>query len=209
MIGEKILIWTNVLPNNSHQAHIDLLDIDQPFSHCLCLASKTISSLVWLCLFCLMVYLLGFSKVSLILIEQQWYYLTHSWRDKSWIQLMGHTSAGCVTSLDIPRASEEGIPQALTLLRGVGLSLGAWAPLFRGMPTGPEVFWGMPGACGLRSCAWTHLKKGFEPHSSGWWDGRQIPLEGSEDFLPFRRFVCLLFNSLSTVSGYSMLNPSF
>ena len=44
------------------------------------------------------------------------------------------------------------------------------------MPTRPEAFLGMPGASGLQSCAWTHLKKSFVPQTSGWWDGRQIPL---------------------------------
>ena len=33
------------------------------------------------------------------------------------------------------------------------------APLFRGMLTGPDAFLEMPGACGLRPGAWTHLKK--------------------------------------------------
>ena len=33
------------------------------------------------------------------------------------------------------------------------------SPLFRGMPTRPEVFWGMLGVSGLRSCTRTHLKK--------------------------------------------------
>ena len=33
------------------------------------------------------------------------------------------------------------------------------APLLRGMPTGSEAFLEMPGACGLRPCAWPHPKK--------------------------------------------------
>ncbi len=49
------------------------------------------------------------------------------------------------------------------------------APLIRGMPTGSEAFLEMPGACGLRPCAWPHPKKGLVPYSSGWWDGGQIP----------------------------------
>ena len=49
------------------------------------------------------------------------------------------------------------------------------APLLRGMPTGSEAFLEMPGACGLRPCAWPHPKKGLVPYSSGWWDGGQIP----------------------------------
>ena len=32
------------------------------------------------------------------------------------------------------------------------------APLFLGMPTGPEAFWGMTGVSELWSCAWIHLK---------------------------------------------------
>ena len=43
------------------------------------------------------------------------------------------------------------------------------------MPTGSEAFLEMPGACELQPCARTHLKKGLVPHSSGWWDGGQIP----------------------------------
>ena len=49
------------------------------------------------------------------------------------------------------------------------------APLLRGIPTGSEAFLEMPGACGLRPCAWPHPKKGLVPYSSGWWDGGQIP----------------------------------
>ena len=56
------------------------------------------------------------------------------------------------------------------------------APHFRRMLTGPEVFLGMPGASGLRPCTWTHLKKGLVPHSSGWWDGWQIPLILTQDY---------------------------
>ena len=37
----------------------------------------------------------------------------------------------------------------------------------------------MLGACGLRPCAQTHLKKGLVLHSSGWWDGGQIPIPSS------------------------------
>ena len=44
------------------------------------------------------------------------------------------------------------------------------------MPTGPEAFLRMPSISWLRPCVWTHLKKGLVPHSSGWWDGRQILL---------------------------------
>ena len=33
------------------------------------------------------------------------------------------------------------------------------APLIKGMPTGPYAFLEIPGACGLRPCAWTHPKK--------------------------------------------------
>ena len=89
----------------------------------------------------------------------------------SWIQLKGHTSdgrgisgtdlVGCVTSLEwhtkgLRRLS----PLTLTFLREVRFF--AWSLmhlLFRGMPTEPEAFWGMPGASGLRSCAETTLKR--------------------------------------------------
>ena len=42
------------------------------------------------------------------------------------------------------------------------------------MPMGHRVFLELPGASRLRPCTRTHLKKGLVPHSSGWWDGRQI-----------------------------------
>ena len=69
-------------------------------------------------------------------------------------------------------------PQALTLLRGVRFI--AWrqrCPFFREMPTGLESFLVMPGASGQRPCVWTQLKKGLVPHSSSWWNGRQILLQ--------------------------------
>ena len=46
----------------------------------------------------------------------------------------------------------------------------------RGRPTGPKAFLGMLGASWLRPCNRTHLKNGLVPHSSRWWDGRQILL---------------------------------
>ena len=80
------------------------------------------------------------------------------------IQLMGHTSAGrgvsgtdlvgCVLSLDIPRTSGGGRPPGFyPLRRGFIYRLAPMGPLFRGIPTGPEGFLGMPGASGLRPCA--------------------------------------------------------
>ena len=67
-------------------------------------------------------------------------------------------------------------PQALTLLGGV-YCLVPGVPLFRGMlVAGPEAFLEPLGASGLWPCARTHLKKGLVLHSSGWWDGQQIPL---------------------------------
>ena len=33
------------------------------------------------------------------------------------------------------------------------------APILGGMPTGSQAFLEMPGACGLRLCAWLHPKK--------------------------------------------------
>ena len=67
------------------------------------------------------------------------------------------------------------------------------APLIRGMPTGPYIFLGMPGAWGLRPCARTHLKKGLVPHLPVWWGEQQIPqinigvIRTVRDFLPFLR----------------------
>ena len=43
--------------------------------------------------------------------------------------------------------------------RGSIYCLATEAPLFRGMPTEPEAFLGMPDASGPLPCTWTHLKK--------------------------------------------------
>ena len=65
-------------------------------------------------------------------------------------------------------------PEGAVALFG-GVRLISWR--LRGMPTGPEVFGGMLGACGLRPYTRTYLKKkGFVPYSSGRWAGWQIPL---------------------------------
>ena len=88
-----------------------------------------------------------------------------SWREREFtclpisrIQLMRHTSAGrsasctdlvgCVSLLDVHQAGCAGI------LPGFNAPQRGW--IYRW--TGPEAFWGMPGASGLRPCAWTHLK---------------------------------------------------
>ena len=63
---------------------------------------------------------------------------------------------GCVSSLDIPLASG-GRPQALTPFRGCQVY--RLAPLFGGIPTGPETFWGLPDASDLLPCDRTHIKK--------------------------------------------------
>ena len=93
---------------------------------------------------------------------------------------MGHTSASCgvnvsghTSSLRVPS------PQALTFLGSDRFI--AWRlrhPALGECRRGPETFFGMLGASGLRPCARTHLKKGLVPHSSGWWDRGQIPLLG-------------------------------
>ena len=52
------------------------------------------------------------------------------------------------------------VSHALTLLGGARFI--AWRlrrPFFRGMPTGPEAFLGMPSVSGTRPCIRTHLKK--------------------------------------------------
>ena len=56
-----------------------------------------------------------------------------------------------------------------------GYCLAPDAPLIRGMPTGPKVFLTMLGACGLRPCARTHLKKGLAPHLTVRRGEQQIP----------------------------------
>ena len=50
-------------------------------------------------------------------------------------------------------------PDFNPLRRGWVYCLAPEAPLLKGMPTGSEAFLEMPGACGLRPCAWPHPKK--------------------------------------------------
>ena len=74
----------------------------------------------------------------------------------------------------------------------------------------------MPGACGLRSCARTHLKIGLVPHLPVRWGEQQIPqitigvIPTIRDFLPFYVTLSFLCNiicylmfvfSLVTLSG--------
>ena len=66
----------------------------------------------------------------------------------------GTDLVGCVSSLETSRASVGRHPQALTLLEGVRFI----APLFWGMPTGPEAFLGYRACLGY-VWTWTHLKK--------------------------------------------------
>ena len=126
----------------------------------------------------------------------------------SWIQLMGHTSAsrgvsgmdlvGCVTSLE-PQGA---IPPGLTLLGGVRFI--AWRPFFRGMPTMPEALLGMPGAFEQQLCTRTHLKNSLVPHSSGWWDGRQILLMSQ----PMLHFMKLLISLRVLSMGLKNIPPN-
>ena len=104
--------------------------------------------------------------------------------EKRHIQLMRHNrpavmrwvvQVGCVLSLDVPLASGGCPPGFNPLWRGWVYRSASEAPLLRGMPMGSEAFLEMPGACGLRPCAWIHLKKGFVQYSSGWWVVGQIP----------------------------------
>ena len=71
--------------------------------------------------------------------------------------ISGTDLVGCVSSLDIPRASGA-VPQVLTLLGGARFI--AWRrrrSFLREHRRGP--FWGMPGVFGQRPSAWTQLKK--------------------------------------------------
>ena len=85
------------------------------------------------------------------------------------LQLSGRTSAGrviggakltgCASALEIPLTSV-GHHLGFNPLRwGQVNCLAPEATLFREMLSGPEVFLWMPGACGLRPCTGTHLKK--------------------------------------------------
>ena len=57
-----------------------------------------------------------------------------------------------------------------------GYRLAPGVLLFKGIPTGPDAFLGMPGASRLQPSAWTHLKKGLVPHLPVWLGGQQISL---------------------------------
>ena len=82
------------------------------------------------------------------------------------IQLPGSTSVGrviCDTDLaecdSVPGdflRPQGALPRGFYPLRSGG---DIEAPLIRRMPTGPLTFLEIPGACGLRPCAWTHKKK--------------------------------------------------
>ena len=81
----------------------------------------------------------------------------------------GTDLVGCVSSLNIPRASGGCPLQVLTLFGGVKYI--AWRlryPPFRGMPMGPQAFLRIPGASGLWPCARTHFIKALcHTHSVG------------------------------------------
>ena len=97
------------------------------------------------------------------------------------IHVPGSTSAGCVIcSTDLTECvsvlGDFLQPQGFYPLRGCCVYRPApEAPLIRGMPTGPWAFLGMPGACGLRPCARTHLKKGLVPYLHVRWSEQQLP----------------------------------
>ena len=52
-------------------------------------------------------------------------------------------------------------PRLYPLQRGWVNCLAPEVPLFRGMPTGPKAFLGLPDASGLWPCDWIHLKMAF------------------------------------------------
>ena len=88
---------------------------------------------------------------------------------------------GCVLSLDVPLASGAVPPGFNPLRRGWVYRPAPKAPLLRGIPTGSGAFLEMPGACELRTCAWTHPKKAL-CHTR--------PVGGTED--KYYRFVTRL-----------------
>ena len=68
-----------------------------------------------------------------------------------------------------------GRPQALNLLWGARFyRLAPEVPLFRRIPTRPEVFLRLPGVSELLLCAWTHLNLSLLPYSLVWWGEWQI-----------------------------------
>ena len=67
------------------------------------------------------------------------------------------------------------LPGLYPHLEGLGFQPAPEAPQLRGMPTGPPAFLGMLGACRLRPCARTHLKKGLVLHLPVRWGEQQIP----------------------------------
>ena len=84
------------------------------------------------------------------------------------LHLLGHTSASrvvgctvlvrCISSLEILLASRGRPPGFNPLQRGCVYYLAPEAPLFEGIPTGPEAFWGLPDGCGLQSFDRNKLK---------------------------------------------------
>ena len=76
-----------------------------------------------------------------------------------WVTLRPAVFAAARIWLRFPPASGGCLPRLLPSSGGWAYCLAPEAPLIRGIPTGPNVFLAMPGACGLRPCATTHQKK--------------------------------------------------
>ena len=111
----------------------------------------------------------------------------------------GWVCYGCSGVDRHPRAPGARTPRLLPSLEELGLSPCARGAPFRGMPTGSATFLDPLGASGLWPCTRNHLKKGLVPHSSVWWDIRQISLDQP-----------LLFSGLSGFrAGQSMLHGRF
>ena len=78
------------------------------------------------------------------------------------LQLLGRIRPAVFASaLEISSGLRKPSPQTFTSFGGWGLL--PEAPLIRGMPTEPKVFFAMLDACGLRPCDQTHLKSGLVP----------------------------------------------
>ena len=75
------------------------------------------------------------------------------------LELWGMRSTPLLSLDSFPRALGSSPPGYNPLRRDLVNCMALEVLLFRGMPTRPEAFCGMPGASGLRPCAWTHLKE--------------------------------------------------
>ena len=119
----------------------------------------------------------------------------------------------CFISGDPSGLREGFFSQALTLFGGGVNCPVPEAPLFRGVPTEPKVFFKMPGRCELWPCARTHLKKALRhthpvggPEDEYSWPDPRVWCASPVVGLHFGRPCCQLCDSSRVYLGTG--NPS-